>query len=206
MGLLDRLTKKQEQNKTQIEERMQEFLSLIRVYLQAAVASEPKLNIVNVNMLPELKVFKHSLKIATQGRLGVAEKAYAKKMLMSQYGMSDKIFSEFDSSVRRVCHKQQDVQTFFLQFSNYTNDLLMVLTSTLQWKLRIPSYFRGLLRTSIREGVKDIMTKTDWTAADTFQSCVRIRKYVSTFKYSEECMADYAFPMIMIAKGAKPKK
>lgn len=206
MGLIDKLNKKQEQQKAEVEANMQEFLQLIRVYLQAVIASEPKLGVSNINMLPDLKIFKHTLKIASQGRLGMAEKSQAKKMLNFQYGLQDKFFSELDSSVRRICHKQQDIQSFFILFSNYTNDLLTVLTTTLSWKLRIPGFFKGLIRSTIKDGVKDIMTKTDWTAADTFQACARIRKSVEKLKYSEESMADFAFPLIMIAKGSKIKK
>lgn len=203
MGLLDKLTKKREEQQELVQSREEEFLSLIRVYLQAAVAAEPKLGIVNINMLPDLRDFKRALKVPTQGRLGIGEKSAAKKLLNSQYGLDDAFCKELDKSISRMCHKQTDVQGYFFTFQSFTNDLLTVLTNQLQWKLRIPSYFRKLIRTSINEGIDDIMTKNDWTAADVFQACQRIRKSAEKMGISRKWMCDYAFPILMIAKGSK---
>lgn len=203
MGLLDRLTKKQEEQQSKVQAKEEEFLSLIRVYLQAAIAAEPKLGISNINMLPDLKDFKRALKVPTQGRLGIGEKSAAKKLLASQYGLDDAFCKELDKSVTRMCHKQADVQSYFFAFQNFTNDLLTVLSNQLQWKLRIPSFFRKLIRSSISDAVEDIMTKNDWSAADVFQACQRIRKNVEKMGVSHKWISDYAFPILMIAKGSK---
>ena len=53
MGLIDRLNKKQERLKEEVQTREEEFVSLIRVYLQAVIASDPKLGVSNINMLPD---------------------------------------------------------------------------------------------------------------------------------------------------------
>ncbi len=203
MGLLDKLTKKTEDKQAQVQAREEEFLSLIRVYLQAAIAAEPKLGVSNINMLPDLKSFKQAFKVPAQGRLGIGEKAAVRKILNSQYGLDANFCKELDKSITRMCHKQNDVQTYFFTFQNFTNDLLTVLSSQLQWKLRIPSFFRKLIRTSIEEAVNDILTKTDWSAADVFQACQRIRKNVQKMGVSEKWISSYAFPILMIAKGAK---
>ena len=59
---------------------MEDFMTLIRVYFQAVIASE--LHITNMAALPDLRTFKVTLKVPTQqGRLGVGEKARCKKML-----------------------------------------------------------------------------------------------------------------------------
>ena len=51
---------------------MEDFMSLIRVYYQALMAS--KLGITNLAMLPDLRMFKSSLKVATvNNRLGLGE-------------------------------------------------------------------------------------------------------------------------------------
>jgi hypothetical protein len=206
MGLIDRLNKKQERLKEEVQTREEEFVSLIRVYLQAVIASDPKLGVSNINMLPDLRLFKRTLKIPTQGRLGLGERNTARKLLSSQYGIPEFFFEELDKSVRKACHKQQDVQSFFFMFQSFTNDLLMVLSNDLQWRLRIPSFFRKLIKSSIVDGVEDIMHKSDWTAADVFQACQRLRKDVDKLGYSHKWMAEYAFPMLMIAKGAKVRK
>ena len=203
MGLIDRANKKQDEIREQIQTREEDFLSLIRVYLQAIIAAEPKLGISNIGMLPDLKLFKRTLKIPTQGRLGLSEKNEAKKILKATYKLQDNFFIELDKSVRNVCHKQQDVQSYFYLFQSFSNDLLLVLTHDLQWRLRIPKFFHKLIKSSISDGVNNIMTKTDWSAADIFQSCKRLRSTINKFGFTQKWIVDYAFPMIMIAKGAK---
>ena len=53
---------------------MEDFMTLIRVYFQASIAS--KVGITNLNMLPDLRVFKQTLKVPTiNNRLGLNEKS-----------------------------------------------------------------------------------------------------------------------------------
>ena len=205
MGLLDRFTKKQEEKQAEIQQKEEEFIQLIRVYLQAAIAAEPKLGLTNVKYLPDLMLFKRTLKVPTQGRLGMGERTAAKKLLKSQYGLSDTFFEGLDKSVRKTCHKQNDVQSFFFMFQQFSNDLISALSSHLQWKLRIPSFFRKMIHTVIEDGVKDLMTKNDWTAADLFQAVQRLRKNADKLGYNQKFMVDYAYPILMIAKGSKAK-
>jgi hypothetical protein len=48
------------------------------------------LGITNINALPDMAMFKRTLKIQTQnGRLGVAERSQSRKMLMQGYGLSE---------------------------------------------------------------------------------------------------------------------
>lgn len=67
---------------------MEDFMTLIRVYYQAVMAAQ--LGISNINFLPDMAVFKRTLKIPTQNnKLGLAEKARCKKMLTDIYGLND---------------------------------------------------------------------------------------------------------------------
>ena len=53
---------------------MEDFMTLIRVYYQAVMAAQ--LGISNINFLPDMAVFKRTLKIPTQNnKLGIAEKS-----------------------------------------------------------------------------------------------------------------------------------
>ena len=75
-------------------------MTLIRVYFQAEIALD--LGITNLAVLPDLRVFKTTLRVPTQGgRLGIGEKARCKKMLKELYSMEDDFFKEIDQSVRR---------------------------------------------------------------------------------------------------------
>ena len=54
---------------------MEDFMTLIRVYYQAVMAAQ--LGISNINFLPDMAVFKRTLKIPTQNnKLGLAEKSF----------------------------------------------------------------------------------------------------------------------------------
>ena len=53
MGLLDKFLKKKEEGNAGIG--MEDFMTLIRVYFQAEIAVD--LNITNLNVLPDLRVF-----------------------------------------------------------------------------------------------------------------------------------------------------
>ena len=90
MGFFSKLFKK---NKPEVEENttkgtVEEFVSLIRVYYQASMAVN--LGISNLNILPDMALFKRMLKIPTQNnKLGVAEKSRVRKVLMQDYGLPE---------------------------------------------------------------------------------------------------------------------
>lgn len=57
---------------------MEDFMTLIRVYYQSVMACN--IGITNINFLPDMAVFKRTLKIPTQNnKLGIAEKSRCKK-------------------------------------------------------------------------------------------------------------------------------
>ena len=78
MGLFNFFKKKQD-----TEQRvggMEDFMTLIRVYYQASLASS--MGITNISMLPDLATFKRTLKVPTQNnKLGLAERSRCKKMI-----------------------------------------------------------------------------------------------------------------------------
>lgn len=77
---------------------MEDFMTLIRVYFQAAIAAD--LGITNLAMLPDLRVFKTTLRVPTvNNKLGVGEKARCRKMLKEIYSMDD----SFSRRLTKVC-------------------------------------------------------------------------------------------------------
>ena len=80
---------------------MEDFMTLIRVYYQSVMACN--IGITNINFLPDMAVFKRTLKIPTQNnKLGIAEKSRCKKMLVELYGLSDDFFKEIDGSIKKI--------------------------------------------------------------------------------------------------------
>jgi len=72
MGFISKLFgSKPKENKTG---GMEDFMTLVRVYFQASIAAN--VGITNLAMLPDLRTFKTTLKVPTQGnKLGVGEKS-----------------------------------------------------------------------------------------------------------------------------------
>ena len=185
---------------------MEDFMTLIRVYFQAVMAAD--LGISNLAALPDLRVFKATLKIPTQNnRLGLAEKTRCNKMLKELYGMNDNFTKEIDASIRKRCKKPQDVQTYMYQFSGFTQDLMMLTGNLMKFKLRVPSIFKSAIRTMTEKTVNDIFTKNDFTDAGVMKTVVAIRQYAQKLGFSQQWTTDFVYRVVMLAKKEpKPKE
>ena len=204
MGFLSKLFgKKEEQQKAG---GMEDFMTLIRVYFQAVMAAD--LGISNMAALPDLRVFKTTLKVPTQNnRLGLAEKSKCKKMLKDIYGMDDDFTKEIDQSIRKRCKKPQDVQTYMYQFSGFTQDLMMLTGNLMKFKLRLPSFFKSAIRTMTEKTVNDIFTKNDFSDAGVMKTVVAIRQYASKLGFSQQWTTDFVYKVVMLAKKEpRPKE
>jgi len=199
MGFLSKLFKKKEENNGG---GMEDFMTLIRVYFQAEIAAD--LGITNLNALPDLRVFKTTLRVPTQGgRLGIAEKARCKKMLKELYGMDDDFCKEIDKSVKSKCRRLQDVQTYMMQFQTYVQDMLMLVSNIMKYKLRIPSIFQNTLKGMVEKTVHDIFNKNDFTDASVLKTVVSVRELDKRLGFSEKWTSDFTFRVIMLAKKEK---
>ena len=184
---------------------MEDFMTLIRVYFQAVMAAD--LGISNMAALPDLRVFKATLKVPTQNnRLGVAEKSRCNKMLKELYGMDDNFTKEIDASIRKRCKKPQDVQTYMYQFSGFTQDLMMLTGNLMKFKLRVPSIFKSAIRTMTEKTVNDIFTKNDFSDAGVMKTVVAIRQYAQKLGFSQQWTTDFVYRVVMLAKKEKQPK
>ena len=175
---------------------MEDFMTLIRVYLQAEIAGN--LGITNINMLPDLATFKRGLKVQTQGnKLGVAEKARCKKMMGQMYGISDGFFKEIDTCIRKNCRNVNMLQPFMFQFQGFSSDLMMQVGTILKWKFRVPSFMRNALKT---------MTSNSWKDEASYKTVFNIRQYQQHLGFSESWMSEYAFNTLILAKKEPRKK
>ena len=178
---------------------MEDFMTLIRVYFQAVMAAD--LGISNLAALPDLRVFKATLKVPTQNnRLGLAEKTRCNKMLKELYGMNDSFTKEIDASIRKRCKKPQDVQTYMYQFSGFTQDLMMLTGNLMKFKLRVPSIFKSAIRTMTEKTVNDIFTKNDFSDAGVMKTVVAIRQYAQKLGFSQQWTTDFVYRVVMLAK------
>mgnify|MGYP007056198922 CR=1 FL=1 len=181
---------------------MEDFMTLIRVYFQAVMAND--LHITNLAALPDLRVFKATLKVPTQNnRLGLAEKTRCKKMLKELYGMDDDFTKEIDQSIRKRCKKPQDVQTYMYQFSGFTQDLMMLTGNLMKFKLRVPSIFKSAIRTMTEKTVSDIFTKNDFSDPGVMKTVVAIRQYAQKLGFSQQWTTNFVYKVVMLAKKEK---
>lgn len=178
---------------------MEDYMTLVRVYLQAAVAENA--GITNLAMLPDLRMFKSTLHIPTvNNKLGVGEKRHCKKMLKDLYKAEDDFFKELDMSIRKNCRKIQDVQTYLIQFQSFTQDLMMLMGNLMKFKLRMPSFMKKALYRMTEKTVSDIFNKNDFKDMGVMKTVVAIRNYDKRLGFSEKWITDFVFQVVMLAK------
>ena len=181
---------------------MEDFMTLIRVYLQASMAAQ--VGITNLAALPDLRVFKQTLKVPTlNNKLGLGEKKRCAKMLSEVYGLSDTFGPEIDASVKRRCKRLQDVQPYMLQFQGFSQDLMMLMGNIMQWKFRLPAFLRSALRNMTEKAVHDVMTKNDWKDDNVRRTAAQVRHYQQTLGFSEAWMTEFVHTTVMLAKKEK---
>ena len=202
MGILSKIFGHKTNNNEVKIGGMEDFMMLIRVYFQAVMASE--LHITNLAALPDLRMFKSTLKVPTQaGRLGVGEKSKCKKMIKEMYKMDDMFFKEIDQSIARRCRKVQDAQPYLLQFQAYVQDMMMLTTNLMKFKLRMPGWFKKTIYAMTEKTVHDIYTKNDYKDAGVVKTVLAVREYNKRLNFSEKWATDFVFRVVMLAKKEK---
>ena len=178
---------------------MEDFMSLVRVYFQASLAAN--LNITNLGMLPDLRMFKATLHVPTvNNKLGLGEKNHCRKMMKEIYGTDDLFFKEIDQSIRKNCHKLQDVQTYMIQFQGFSQDLMMLMGNLMKFKLRLPSFFKKAIYSMTEKTVNDIFTKNDFKDPGVLKTVVAIRQYDKRLGFSQQWITQYVYQVVMLAK------
>ena len=184
---------------------MEDYMTLIRVYFQASLASTLGIN--NLAMLPDLRMFKTTLHVPTvNNKLGVGEKIHCKKMLKELYKVDDNFFKEIDASIRKNCRKIQDVQVYLIQFQGFTQDLMMLMGNLMKFKLRVPSFFKSAIYTMTEKTVRDIFAKNDYRDAGVIKAVLAIRQYNKRLNFSEKWVTGFVFQVVMLAKKEPKNK
>ena len=178
---------------------MEDFMTLIRVYFQASLAAGLGIN--NLGMLPDLRTFKATLHVPTlNNKLGLGEKNHCKKMMKEIYGIQDDFFKEIDQSIRKNCHKLQDVQPYMIQFQGFSQDLMMLMGNLMKFKLRLPSFMKKLLYSMTEKTVKNLFVKNDYSDPSVVKAVMAIRQYEKRLGFSHKWITDFVFNVVMLAK------
>ncbi len=198
MGIFDKIFRRNNSSE-QKTGGMEDFMTLVRVYFQAAIAESA--SITNLAMLPDLRMFKTTLRVPTvKNKLGVGEKVHCRKMLRDLYKIDDLFFKEIDQSVNKNCRKMQDVQTYLIQFQNFSQDIMMLTGNLMKFKLRVPSFFKKVIYTLTEKTVNDIFTKNDFTDAGVLKTVAAIRQYNKRLGFSQKWVTDFVYQVVMLAK------
>lgn len=199
MSIFANLFKKQADADAKIVGNVEDFVSLTRVYFQSVIAVN--LGITNIRFLPDVANFKRLFKVATQGgKLGLAEKSASRKMLMQDYGISESFFKEIDTSIKKNCRTQNDVQAYLFMYQGFSSDLMMLMGNLMQWKFRMPAIFKKALRSMTEKTVHDVCTKTVWKADDVHKTAAAVRQYKERLGFSEQWMSEYVYNIVLLAK------
>lgn len=203
MGLLDKLFRKKTTGEENKIGGIEDFMTLIRVYYQAVMASN--LGISNINMLPDLAMFKRTLKVATQNnKLGIAEKSRCKKMLMLSYGLDESFFKEIDNSIKKNCRNVNMVNSYFFQFQRFNESLMMAVSNEMKYTMRIP--FKKMLYAQTEVAISNILTKNNWKDEAMFKTVSAVRQLQHSLGYSGQWMTNFVFNVIRLAKKEPKKK
>lgn len=199
MSIFANLFKKQADADAKVVGNVEDFVSLTRVYFQSVIAVN--LGITNIRFLPDVANFKRLFKVATQGgKLGLAEKSASRKMLMQDYGISESFFKEIDTSIKKSCRTQNDVQAYLFMYQGFSSDLMMLMGNLMQWKFRMPAIFKKALRSMTEKTVHDVCTKTVWKADDVHKTAAAVRQYKERLGFSEQWMSEYVYNIVLLAK------
>lgn len=106
-------------------------------------------------------------------------------MLKDLYNTEDDFFKEVDQSIRKNCRKIQDVQTYLIQFQNFTQDLMMLMGNLMKFKLRMPSFMKKAIYGMTEKTVADIFHKNDFKDMGVMKTVVAIRNYDKRLGFSE---------------------
>lgn len=203
MGFFSNLFRKKTANEEGRVGGIEDFMTLIRVYYQAVMAGN--LGISNINMLPDLAMFKRTLKVATQNnKLGLAEKARCKKMLIQIYNLNEEFFKEIDASIKKNCRNVNMVNGYFFQFQRFNESLMMAVSNEMKYTMRIP--FKKMLYTQTEAAINNIMTKNNWKDEAMFKTVGAVRQLQHSLGYSNQWMTDFVYNVIRLAKKEPKKK
>ncbi|MCQ2225401.1 MAG: hypothetical protein MJZ14_06710 [Paludibacteraceae bacterium] len=204
MGLSDFLKKKRQAKEEKVKEKLQNFMTLVNVYIQASSAAT--LGIVNLQALPQLKVLKQKFKIPTEGgRLGLAEKKYVAKLMDTEYKLKESFFNEIDSSIKKNCKKVNDLQPYGIWFQSLLQDIMTAISLDMQAGLRLPMVFRKWMKSMMKDSIHKIVSGGVMKSADLMKMAANVRTYKEKLNLSEDWLLEICYVYVVLARGAKVK-
>lgn len=120
------------------------------------------------------------------------------------YNTNDDFFKEIDLSIRKNCHKIQDVQVYLVQFQGFSQDLMMLVGNLMKFKLRIPSFFKKSIYVMTERTINNLFDKNDFSDAGVLKAVAAVRQYNRKLGFSRKWITDFVYQVVMLAKS-EPK-
>lgn len=92
------------------------------------------------------------------------------------------------------------MQTYLIQFQNFSQDLMMLVGNLMKYKLRVPSFFKKSIYAMTEKTVSDIFTRNNYKDASVMKTVLGIRQYNQRLNFSEKWVTDYVYQLVMLAK------
>jgi hypothetical protein len=80
---------------------------------------------------------------------------------------------------------------------------MMLMGNLMKFKLRIPSFFKSVIRTATEKTVNQVFTSNDFSDPGTLKTVVSVRKYNQRLGFSQEWVNDFVYQVVMLAKKEK---
>jgi hypothetical protein len=90
-----------------------------------------------------------------------------------------------------------------IQFSAFSQDLMMLTGNLMKFKLRLPSFFKSAIRSMTEKTVNDIFNKNDFSDAGVMKTVVAIRQYDQKLGFTQQWVTDFVYRVVMLAKKEK---
>jgi hypothetical protein len=89
------------------------------------------------------------------------------------------------------------------QFQGFTQDLMMLTSNLMKFKLRVPGFFKKTIYTMTEKTISDIFNKNDFSDAGVMKSVVDVRKYNQKLGFSQKWVTNFVYRVVMLAKKEK---
>ena len=98
---------------------------------------------------------------------------------------------------------EEDIQAYMIQFSAFSQDLMMLMGNLMKFKLRLPGFFKKAIYSMTEKTVNDIFNKNDFSDAGVMKTVVAIRQYDQKLGFSQQWVTDFVYRVVMLAKKEK---
>jgi hypothetical protein len=89
------------------------------------------------------------------------------------------------------------------QFQGFTQELMMLTSNLMKFKLRVPSIFKKTIYAMTEKTISDIFNKNDYTDASVMKAVVDVRKLNQKLGFSQQWVTSFVYRVVMLAKKEK---